>query len=90
MNDTPLGFEVPVHRALTTEPLIGGVPRRIAVATGTLILALVMYGQGFWARTTGLLVGLFVHMLIVRACKKDDKFFRVILRAIRLKSFYRG
>ncbi|ERT15127.1 conjugal transfer protein TrbD, partial [Pseudomonas putida SJ3] len=37
-NDLP-GFEVPLHRSLTEPILMGGAPRTVAIANGTLAAA---------------------------------------------------
>jgi type IV secretion system protein VirB3 len=34
------GFEVPLHRSLTEPILLGGAPRTLAIANGTLALSL--------------------------------------------------
>ena len=35
-----LGFDAPVHRALTEQILLGGAPRSVAILNGTLAAAL--------------------------------------------------
>ena len=42
--DAP-GFEVPLHRSLTEPILLGGAPRTVAIANGTLAAAVGILGQ---------------------------------------------
>lgn len=76
-------FQVPVHRALTEPILLGGVPRAVAIANGTLAAAiglglrLWVAGVGFW------LVG---HAAAVWAAKRDPWFVEVVRRHLRYPS----
>lgn len=77
----PLGYAVPVHRALTEHILLGGAPRSIAILNGTLAAALGLglrlwlVGLGLWA------VG---HFAAVWAAKRDPQFVDVVRRHLRI------
>ena len=51
--DEPVGFYVPVHRALTEPILLGGAPRAVAILNGTIAAAL---GLGLQLWIAGLLL----------------------------------
>ena len=77
--DVP-GFFAPVHRALTDPILMGGAPRTVAIANGTLSAAIALglrlwiLGALFWA------VG---HAAAVWAAKRDPQFVDVVRRHLR-------
>jgi type IV secretion system protein VirB3 len=81
---TPEGFEVPLHRALTTPILLGGAPRGIAILNGTLAAAL---GLGLQQWGAGLVIWLVGHSLAVFAAKRDPDFAAVVLRHLRQKGW---
>ncbi|MBB2185513.1 conjugal transfer protein [Gluconacetobacter liquefaciens] len=71
-DDAVAGFHVPVHRSLTDPILLGGAPRAVAIANGTLAAAIALglrlwlIGAAFW------IVG---HGLAVWGGAKRDPFF---------------
>jgi type IV secretion system protein TrbD len=69
-------FFAPVHRALTDPILMGGAPRTVAIANGTLAaaIALGLPGALIWA------VG---HAAAVWAAKRDPQFVDVVRRHLR-------
>ena len=77
----PLGYAVPVHRALTEHILLGGAPRSLAILNGTLAAALGLglrlwlVGLGLWA------VG---HFAAVWAAKRDPQFVDVVRKHLRI------
>ena len=77
----PLGYAVPVHRALTEHILLGGAPRSIAILNGTLAAAiglglrLWLVGLGLWA------IG---HFAAVWAAKRDPQFVDVVRKHLRI------
>jgi type IV secretion system protein VirB3 len=78
------GFEVPLHRSLTTPILLGGAPRSIAILNGTLAAAL---GLGLQQWIAGLVVWLIGHSLAVFAAKRDPDFAAVVTRHLRQKGW---
>ena len=78
-NDIP-GLTAPVHRALTEPILLGGAPRTIAIANGT-IAAAVGLGLRLWL--VGLALWAIGHMLAVYAAKRDAQIADVARRHLR-------
>ena len=74
------GFAAPVHRALTEPILLGGAPRTIAIANGT-IAAAVGLGLRLWL--VGLLLWAIGHMLAVYAAKRDAQIADVARHHLR-------
>lgn len=74
------GFEVPLHRSLTEPLLLGGAPRAVAIAVGTVAAALAL-GLRLWL--PGLLVWLSGHALAVWAARRDPQFVAVLLRHLK-------
>ncbi|MEM9903377.1 MAG: VirB3 family type IV secretion system protein [Pseudomonadota bacterium] len=74
------GFTAPVHRALTEPILLGGAPRTIAIANGT-IAAAVGLGLRLWL--IGLALWAIGHMLAVYAAKRDAQIADVARRHLR-------
>jgi type IV secretion system protein VirB3 len=74
------GFTAPVHRALTMPILLGGAPRTIAIANGT-IAAAVGLGLRLWL--VGLILWAVGHMLAVYAAKRDPQIADVARRHLR-------
>lgn len=78
------GFEVPIHRSLTEQIMIAGVPRNVAILNGTFVAALGLGLHSFLA----IPLGLILHLLAYAATKKDPQFFDVFRRHIRQKNYY--
>lgn len=78
------GFEVPIHRSLTEQIMIAGVPRNVAILNGTFVAALGLGLHSFLA----IPLGLILHILAYAATKKDPQFFDVFKRHIRQKNYY--
>ena len=74
------GFTAPVHRALTEPILLGGAPRTIAIANGT-IAATVGLGLRLWV--VGLALWAIGHMVAVYAAKRDAQIADVARRHLR-------
>jgi type IV secretion system protein TrbD len=74
------GFGVPVHRALTEPILLGGAPRAVAIANGTLAAAV---GLGLRLWIPGLLIWVIGHAAAVWAAKCDAQFIEVVHRHLR-------
>jgi type IV secretion system protein VirB3 len=79
-----VGFEAPLHRALTEPILLGGVPRGIAIVNGTLAAAL---GLGLQMWLAGLALWLIGHSLSVFATKRDPDFALVLVRHLRQRGW---
>ncbi len=59
------GFQVPLHRALTEPILLGGAPRTVAIANGTLAAAV---GLGLQMWLPGLALWLAGHTTRLSGC----------------------
>lgn len=81
------GFLAPVHRALTDPILLGGAPRAVAIANGTLAAAISL-GLRLWLIGVGLwLIG---HLAAVWATKRDTQFVDVVRRHLRYPAYFRA
>lgn len=78
------GFEIPIHRSLTEEILLAGVPRTLAIMNGTFIAAFGLGLHSFMAVPLGLVT----HILAIAATRKDPQFFDCFRRHVRQKAFY--
>lgn len=78
------GFTVPVHRALTDQMLLGGAPRGLAIANGTLAGAI---GLGLRLWLVGLVLWGIGHALSVWAAKRDPQFVDVARRHMRFPNY---
>ncbi|MFE0757013.1 VirB3 family type IV secretion system protein [Inquilinus sp. NPDC058860] len=74
------GFQVPVHRALTEPILLGGAPRAVAIANGTLAAAI---GLGLRLWIAGVVLWVVGHAAAVWAAKRDPWFVEVVRRHLR-------
>ena len=83
MRTLPDGFEVTLHRSLTEPILLGGAPRSVAIAVGTLAAA-VGIGLRLWA--AGVLVWMVGHALAVWGAKVDPQFVEVFARHVKQRS----
>jgi type IV secretion system protein VirB3 len=79
-----LGFEIPIHKSLTEQLMIGGVPRAIAIANGTIVAALGLGLHSFYAFPLGVVL----HLLAQAATKRDPQFFDCFLRHLKQKNHY--
>lgn len=78
------GFDVPIHRSLTQQIMLAGVPREIAILNGTTVAAFGLGLHSFWA----IPIGIILHVLAVVAARKDPQFFGCFRRHIKQKSYY--
>ena len=83
-SDLP-GFHATVHRALTEPILLGGAPRAVAIANGTLAAAI---GLGLRLWLVGLGLWLVGHLLAVRAAKRDAQITDVARRHLRFPTWF--
>lgn len=74
------GFVVPVHRSLAEPILLGGAPRSVAIANGTLAAAVAL-GLRLWL--VGLILWVIGHGLAVWAARHDAQFIEVGMRHLR-------
>jgi type IV secretion system protein TrbD len=81
------GFFAPVHRSLTEPILLGGAPRAVAIANGT-IAAAVALGLRLWL--VGLVIWTIGHFAAVWAARRDPLFMDVTRRHLRYPSFFRA
>ncbi len=85
-DDTIAGFYAPVHRALTDPILLGGAPRPVAIAVGTLAAAVAL-GLRLWI--PGFFIWALGHSAAVWAAKRDPRFVDVVRRHLRYPPFLR-
>ena len=74
------GFFAPVHRALAEPILLGGAPRSLAIANGTLAGAI---GLGLRLWLAGLAIWAIGHALSVWAARRDPLFVDVARRHLK-------
>ena len=74
------GFEIPLHRSLTEPILLGGAPRTVAIANGTLAAA-VGLGLQLWLPGLGLWIA--GHSLAVWGARLDPQFMQVFARHLK-------
>ncbi|SMH43277.1 VirB3 family type IV secretion system protein [Azospirillum agricola] len=86
-SDPVPGFSVPVHRALTEPILLGGAPRAVAIANGTLAAAIAL-GLRLWI--PGLIVWVVGHAAAAWAAKHDPQFVEVVRRHLRYPAYLRA
>ncbi|WP_374411799.1 VirB3 family type IV secretion system protein [Novosphingobium colocasiae] len=82
----PLGYAVPVHRALTEHILLGGAPRGLAIANATLAGAI---GLGLRLWIAGLVLFALGHMVAVWAARRDPQFVDVARLHLRFPNYLR-
>ena len=78
------GFEVPIHRSLTQQIMLAGVPREIAILNGTTVAAFGLGLHSYWS----IPIGIVLHLLAVVAARKDPQFFECFRRHIKQRSYY--
>jgi type IV secretory pathway TrbD component len=81
------GFYAPVHRSLSDPILLGGAPRTVAIANGTLAAAI---GLGLRLWIPGLLLWAIGHAAAVWAAKRDAQFVDVVRRHLRYPAHFGG
>ena len=74
------GFEVSLHRSLTEPILLGGAPRTVAIANGTLAAAV---GLGLQLWIPGVVLWIVGHSLAVWGARVDPQFMQVFARHIK-------
>ena len=79
------GFYAPVHRALVEPILLGGAPRTVAIANGTLAAAV---GLGLRLWVVGIALWLVGHLLAVWAAKRDAQIVDVARRHLRFPTWF--
>jgi len=85
-SDAVPGYTAPVHRALVEPILLGGAPRAVAIANGTLAAAI---GLGLRLWIAGLVLWAIGHAAAVWAAKRDAQFVEVARRHLRYPPFLR-
>jgi type IV secretion system protein VirB3 len=81
------GFFAPVHRSLTEPILLGGAPRAVAIANGTIAAAIAL-GLRLWI--AGLILWAIGHFAAVWAARRDVQFMDVTRRHLRYPPFFRS
>jgi type IV secretion system protein VirB3 len=80
------GFHAPVHRALTEPILLGGAPRTVAIANGTLAGAI---GLGLRLWLVGIAIWAAGHLISVWEARRDAQFVDVARRHLRYPHYLR-
>ncbi|WP_234053452.1 MULTISPECIES: VirB3 family type IV secretion system protein [unclassified Xanthobacter] len=80
MEEEVRGFFAPVRRSLTQPILLGGAPRAVAIANGTLAGAI---GLGLRLWIAGLVLWAIGHFAAVWAARRDAQFVDVVRRHLR-------
>lgn len=75
------GWSVPLHRSLTEPILMGGIPRGIAVALGTLATAI---GLGLQLWFAGMAIYVVGHGAALFLTRQDAQFAAVFARHLRV------
>ena len=75
------GWSVPLHRSLTEPILLGGIPRSMAIALGTLAAAI---GLGLQLWLAGVAVYLVGHGVGLFLTRQEPQFGPVFLRHLRV------
>ena len=86
-SDPIAGFSVLVRRSLTEPILLGGAPRTVAIANGTLAAAIAL-GLRLWI--PGLVLWVAGHAAAVWAAKHDAQFVEVVRRHLRYPAYLRA
>ncbi len=81
------GFYAPVHRSLSDPMLMGGAPRTVAIANGTLAAAIAL-GLRLWI--PGAIIWAVGHTAAVWAAKHDPQFVDVVRRHLRYPPYLRA
>ena len=81
------GYTAPVHRALTDPILLGGAPRAVAIANGTLAGAI---GLGLRLWLAGIVIWAIGQAFAVWAAKRDAQFVDVARRHLRYPTWLRA
>jgi type IV secretion system protein VirB3 len=80
------GFYAPVHRSLAEPILLGGAPRAVAIANGTIAAAV---GIGLRVWLGGIVLWALGHAAAVWAAKRDAQFVDVARRHLRYPPYLR-
>lgn len=78
MEKLPEGFSVPIHRSLTLPLMLGGLPRKIAILNGTLIISFVVGAHNLWILPLGILS----HLILLALHRRDPQILDVLKRNI--------
>jgi type IV secretion system protein TrbD len=86
MEKMPEGFSVPIHRSLTAPVMLGGLPRKIAILNGTVIISFVVGAHNLWILPLGILS----HLVLIALHRRDPEILAVLKRNINRPSFLRS
>lgn len=86
METMPEGFSVPIHRSLTTPVMLGGLPRKIAILNGTIIISFVVGAHTLWI----LPIGIVSHLVLLALHRRDPDILVVLKRNLNRPSSLRS
>lgn len=78
------GTPIPIHRSLTEDILLGGVPREMAIVNGALGAGLGIGGHSWYV----IPVFIFIHMGLAYVHKNDSQFLLCLRSYFHLKNYY--
>jgi type IV secretory pathway TrbD component len=81
------GFFAPVHRSLAEPILLGGAPRALAIANGTLAAAIAL-GLRLWI--PGAVIWAVGHAAAVWGARRDAQFVEVARRHLRFPAYLKA
>lgn len=84
MATLPNGYEIPIHKSLTQDILLGGVPRTYALLNGAVGAGLGI-GGGSWYIIP---LFIFIHMALAYAHRTDFQFVDCLRRFFYQKKYY--
>jgi type IV secretory pathway TrbD component len=85
-SDLP-GYSITMHTSISAPITLGGVPRMVAVAIGTIT---VMLSLALQQPLIGIPLGVVLWGAAYALAKNDPYFFRVLDRHVRQKQYYEG
>ena len=78
------GFEAPLHRALTEQIMIMGVPREFALINGTMFAALLLGLHSLLS----IPLALVVHVMGLQLAKSDPNFIKTFKRHLQQPKYF--
>jgi type IV secretory pathway TrbD component len=78
------GYEIPIHRSLTEQILIGGVPRKLATLNGSIAVIFGVLGHSWYI----LPICAGIHVAAMAATKRDPQFFDCLRESLQYKLYY--
>lgn len=84
MQNEVKGYIIPIHKSLTEEMMIGGVPRDLAIMNGAVGVSLGLGGRAWYI----IPIVIFIHICLAYAHKNDSQFLLCLRRYFYQKKYY--